>query len=321
MDNIDDLMADAIQLIGKSDNILIASHVQPDGDSIGSALALAIALTKIKDGIRVLKVDDIPADYKFLPGIELIGEWQNGELDLFIALDCADIDRLGPGKALALRARHLINIDHHITNDNFGDINIIAESAATGELVYDLIKRMEIGFDTDIATCLYTAISTDTGRFMYSNTSHKTHLIASELLKMGIDINSINTNLYQNRSIERTNLFLDSLSGLEMFADGEVAVTAITQDMLDINNAKLEDTEGIISFIRGIDTVEVACLLKEIARGETKVSMRSKMRIDVSRICNKFGGGGHLRAAGCTIYDDIDHAKKLILDEIKTIFR
>lgn len=319
---IDFLMDDAIRLIKESDNILIASHVQPDGDSIGSILALGMAIEKLKGKVRILKVDDIPSDYQFLPNIELIKEFDDENIDLFIALDCGDMERLGSGKKLALKAKQIVNIDHHITNDNFGDLNIVSpSSAATGELVYKIIKKMDVQIDKNIATCLYTAISTDTGSFMYSNTTYKTHLIVAELLKIGININDININLYQSRSMERTKLFLDSLDTLEILLDDKVAIVTTTQDMLESNDAKLEDTEGIISFVRDIDTVEVACLLKEINESEVKVSIRSKKAIDVSKICNKFNGGGHIRAAGCTIYGSIKEAKKLILKEIEMAFR
>lgn len=319
---IDFLMDDAIRLIKESDNILIASHVQPDGDSIGSILALGMAIEKLKGKVRILKVDDIPSDYQFLPNIELIKEFDDENIDLFIALDCGDMERLGSGKKLALKAKQIVNIDHHITNDNFGDLNIVSpSSAATGELVYKIIKKMDVQIDKNIATCLYTAISTDTGSFMYSNTTYKTHLIVAELLKIGININDININLYQSRSMERTKLFLDSLDTLEILLDDKVAIVTTTQDMLESNDAKLEDTEGIISFVRDIDTVEVACLLKEIDESEVKVSIRSKKAIDVSKICNKFNGGGHIRAAGCTIYGSIKEAKKLILKEIEMAFR
>ena len=180
---------------------------------------------------------------------------------------------------------------------------------------------MGVEIDKDIATCLYTAISTDTGSFMYSNTSYKTHLIVADLLKIGIDNNHINVNLYQSRSMERTKLFIDSLNRLEFFLDGKIGVITVTQNMLKDNNAKLEDTEGIVSFIRDINSVEVACLLKEIDKSEIKASVRSKKEIDVSKICNKFDGGGHVRAAGCTIYSEIGTAKELILEEIKMAFR
>lgn len=319
---IDFLMDDAIKLIKNSNNILIASHIHPDGDSIGSILALGMALKKFKGKVNILKVDDIPSDYKFLPNIELIKEYDEEEIDIFIALDCGDMERLGLGKDLALKAKKIINIDHHITNNNFGDLNIVSHSAAaTGELIYDIIKKMDVKIDINIAECLYTAISTDTGSFMYSNTTYKTHLIIAELLKFGININDININLYQSKSMEKTKLFLDSLNTLELFLNDKVAFVTVTQDMLNSNNAKMEDTEGIISFIRDIDTVDVACFLKQINKSEVKISIRSKKQIDVSKICNKFNGGGHMKAAGCTIYDNVEEAKILILKEIEKAFR
>lgn len=321
--SLETLMEEVIKLIQESNNIYIASHVQPDGDNIGSILALGMAIKKLKGKVNILKVDDIPSDYYFLPNLELIKEHDADQpIDLFIALDSSDIDRLGLGKQFALRANKIINIDHHVTNDNFGHINIVSTSSgATGEIIYKIIKKMGVEIDKDIATCLYTAISTDTGSFMYSSTSHITHLIVADLLKVGIDNNYINVNLYQSRSIERTRLFINSLNKLECFLDGKIGIIAVTQEMLRDNNTKLEDTEGIVSFIRDIDSIEVACLLKEIDNNEIKISLRSKKEIDVSKVCNKFNGGGHVRAAGCTIYGKIDDAKQLILEEIKIAFR
>ena len=313
----------AIDIIKESKKIYIGSHVQPDGDNIGSLLALGKALNKINKDVKILKVDHIPSDYEFLPGIELIKEYEiERELDLFVALDCSDMERLGMGKQFAENANCIINIDHHITNTNFGDINIISpSSAATGELVYELINEMKVEIDKDIATCLYTAISTDTGSFIYSNTTYKTHLIVAKLLQTGIDANNININLYQRKSLERTKLLIDTLKDMEMYLDGKVGIVTVTRELLVSNNAKLEDTEGIISFVRDIDSIEVACLLKEIDKNEIKISMRSKENVDVSKICSKLNGGGHKRAAGCTLYNGIDNAKKTILEEIKMAFR
>ncbi|MCF6464692.1 DHH family phosphoesterase [Clostridium sp. Cult2] len=320
---IEILMVEAVKLIKKYNNIYIVSHVQPDGDNIGSTLALAMAIKKLKGNVKVIKVDNIPSDYEFLPGIDMIKDYSLDEsIELLISLDSSDLDRLGLGKEFALKAKKVINIDHHITNNNFGDINIVSpSSAATGEIIYELIKKMEVDFNKDIATCLYTAISTDTGGFIYSNTTYKTHLIIAELLKLGIDADNININLYQNRSMARTRLFIDSLKKMETFLGGKVGLVVITQEMLKINESTMEDTEGIISFIREIDSIEVACLLKEIDENEVKVSLRSKKQIDVSKICNKFNGGGHVRAAGCTIYEKIYNAKEMILEEIFSNFR
>ena len=316
-------MDQAVELINKSENIYICSHVQPDGDNIGSALALYMAINKKKERVNVIKVDDVPSDYQFLPDIQAFKEHDtNSPVDLFISLDSSDVERLGQGNEFLKKAKKVINIDHHVTNDNFGDVNIVLPSAsATGEIVYKFIKHMNIHIDKDMATCLYTAISTDTGRFMYSNTTYETHIIASELLKTGIDLNSINIYLYQNRSVERTRLFLDALYNMELYLDGKVGMAIVTQQMMDKYNAKLEDTEGIVSFIRDTGPIEVACLLKEISEEEIKVSFRSKKYVDVSKIAIEFGGGGHIRAAGCTIYDTIDNAKNIVLDEILKSFR
>ena len=317
------LIEKAIKLIQKSEKIYICSHVQPDGDNIGSTLALGMAIKKMNKDIKLLKVDDIPSDYKFLPNIDLIKEYDiEDDIDLFIALDSSDMERLGVGRNFAKNAKNIINIDHHITNNNFGDINIISpSSSATGELIYEFIRQMEVGIDKNIATCLYTAISTDTGSFIYSNTTHMTHLIVAELLKIGIDINYINVNLYQKRSMERTRLFINVLNDMEIYLDGKIGIVTVTQDILKFNNAKMEDTEGIISFVRDINSVEVACLLKEVDKNEIKVSLRSKEKIDVSKISSKFNGGGHIRAAGCTLFTEIDNAKELILKEIEMAFR
>ena len=315
---------EAIKLIEKSEhNIYICSHIQPDGDNIGSTLALGMAIKKMSKNVKLLKVDDIPSDYKFLPNVDLIKKYEMEEnIDLFIALDSSDMERLGVGKEFAKNANNIINIDHHITNTKFGDINIVSSSsAATGELVYEFIKQMGVDIDKNIATCLYTAISTDTGSFIYSNTTYMTHLIIAELLKTGIDINNININLYQKRSMERTRLFINVLNDIEIFLNGKIGIVTVTQDMLKSSNAKLEDTEGIISFVRDIDSVEVACLLKEVNKNEIKVSLRSKEKIDVSKISSKFNGGGHIRAAGCTLFTEMDNAKELILKEIEMAFR
>ena len=320
---LDALMDRAVEFINEYDNIFICSHVQPDGDNIGSTLALYMAIKKKKENVKVVKTDEIPSDYLFLPNIQVFKEYSLDEqVDLFISLDSSDVERLGPGKELLKKAKKIINIDHHVTNNGFGDINIVLPStSATGEIVYKFIKHMNAEIDKDIATCLYTAISTDTGRFMYSNTTYETHLIASELLKTGIDINNINIHLYQNRSMERTKLFLEAINNMDFHLDGKIGIAVVTQDMLSRNNAKLEDSEGIVSFIRDTSTIEVACLLKEISEKEIKVSLRSKQHVDVSKIALNFGGGGHIRAAGCTIYDTIDNAKKVVLDEILKCFR
>ncbi|MGJ0846751.1 DHH family phosphoesterase [Tissierella praeacuta] len=322
MNNIESLFDITIEKIKENERIYIVSHVQPDGDNIGSILALWMAIKKIKDKVFILKTDDIPSDFLFLPNVNEIKEFNDeGKIDMFIALDTSDENRLGKNKELLNKAKTIINIDHHISNTNFGHINIVdSNAAATGELVYNLIKKMNIPMDKDIASCIYTAISSDTGSFMYDNTSAETHRIIAELIDIGIDKSNININLYQNKSLERTMLFIKSLETLRLYFNNNVALIKVTQDMLNKANAKMEDTEGIVSFIREIAPVEVGIILKEFKENEIKVSMRSKRFIDVSAICASFNGGGHIRAAGCTINSPMDIAEKLILDELKKVF-
>lgn len=322
INNIENLFDLAIEQINESKNIYIVSHVQPDGDNIGSMLALWMALRNIKEKVFILKSDNIPSDFLFLPNVGMIRDYNHDEeIDLLITLDASDEGRLGQNKTLLSKAKVVINIDHHISNNNFGRINIIDSNAsATGELVYKLISKMNITIDKDIASCIYTAISSDTGSFMYDNTSAETHKIAAELLKVGIDKSSININLYQNRSMERTILFIKALETLNLYFENKVAIVKVTQDMVEKSNAKMEDTEGIVSFIREIAPVEIAIILKEFKEEEIKVSMRSKRFIDVSQICASFGGGGHIRAAGCTINYPMPVAEELILNQLEKVF-
>lgn len=312
-------MDEAIDIINKSNKIFIASHINPDGDNIGSSLSLALALKKINKEVFVLSSDSIPDDFKFLPGIDLIQNYNEdmGDIDLFIALDSGDINRLGKNKDLINSTNMVINIDHHISNTDFGHINIVdPKASATGELIYYFIKRLGIQIDKDIATNIYTAINTDTGKFSYDSVSSDTHKIVAELLDAGADIKEVNMNIYENSSIERTNLFIKALVSMTTYSNNKIAIAKISQEMLSETNTTLDDTEGIVSFIRGIGSVEVSCILKEINENEVKVSLRSKEYVDVSSICQVFNGGGHIRAAGCTINSDLQSAESLIVEEI-----
>lgn len=319
-----DIMENAIRMIKKSNSIYVASHINPDGDNVGSTLALVMALKKMNKDVTPLLTGEIPSDYKFLPKIDLYEDY-SGDLhpiDLFIAVDSADVDRLGINKPLLDVSKNILNIDHHISNTNFGMINLVDDKAsATGELIYHLIKAMGIEIDIDIATCLYTAISTDTGSFIYDNVTDQTHEIIADLIRVGIDKSDINIQLYGSRSMEKTKLFIKSLSTLKLFNDNKIAIVQVSQKMLEDTGTTLDDTEGIISFVREIESVEVACILKESEELKTKISMRSKKYINVSDIAANFNGGGHIRAAGGTIYANIKEAEPIVVNKIKEYFR
>jgi len=309
----------AIEQMLNSKNIYIVSHVQPDGDNLGSILSLGQALKSKNLDVFMLKSDEIPNDFMFLPGIEYMMDYDGlGYVDVLIVLDSGDENRIGKNKEILGKANLVINIDHHISNTYFGDINIVDKDASsTGELVFEIIKSMGIEISKEIGTCLYTAISSDTGSFMYDNTSARTHEIAAELLKSNIDKSYININLYQNRSLERTKLFITALNSLELYYNDKVAIVAITQELLEKSNATMEDTEGIVSFLREISPVEVAIILKEFHGENIKVSMRSKKYVDVAKISSYFSGGGHVRAAGFTVNSTVGKIKASLLEQLK----
>ncbi|HLR21415.1 MAG TPA: bifunctional oligoribonuclease/PAP phosphatase NrnA [Tissierellaceae bacterium] len=317
-------MEKAIKLIECKENIFIVSHVNPDGDNIGSMLALASALKKVDKKATVLKADFTPNDFKFLTGYDDIIEYTEdlGAIDLLIAVDSSDEDRLGKNKVLVDMSESIINIDHHISNTMFGDVNIVdPKAAATGELIYDLIKRLGIEMDPEIGESIYTAISTDTGKFSYESVTSRTHKIIAELIDSGTDTYNINVKIHENISMQKINLFLETLKTLKTYEDNKIATVCITQDMLNRTNTTIEDSEGIISFIRKLDTVEVACLLKEMDEEDIKISLRSKNYVDVSSICEFFNGGGHTRAAGCSVNSKIDEARDMIVEKIIEFIR
>lgn len=304
----------------ETEEIYLTAHINPDGDSIGSILALANLLkNEMNKQVNILIESDISSSFKFLPEIDNIKNNSRDidNIDLLITLDCGNKDRLALDKNLIDSAKHIVNIDHHITNDLFGDINFVdASASATGEVIYEIIKRLGYSISKDIATCLYVSISTDTGSFKYTNTTSKTHLIASKLLEKDIDLETINIELYQNRSLEKTKLLMEAVKNLTLIKEDTVGVVAIDEGILKENNASIQDTDIIVDFIRNIDVVNLACLIRPIDENTSKASLRSKKDIDVSKIALTFGGGGHAKAAGCTINTNVKEAKDIIINEI-----
>lgn len=305
--------------INKNLSIAVVSHKNPDGDSLGSLLAMGISLDKLSKNIIFVKPDTIPEDYLFLPGLEKMLELDaiDINIELLIVLDSSDPDRLGLNKSLLKTSNKIINIDHHISNTKFGDLNIVMpKSSSTGEIVFNLLSKAKFPIDTEIATCIYTAISTDTGRFSYESVTKNTHIIISKLYNYGINGYEINKNLYQRRSLSRTKLFVLAVSNLKFYKDGKIAIVKVTKDMYLKTNAKSDETEGIVEFLRDTEGVEVACLLKELKNNDIKLSIRTKEYVDANRICSFFGGGGHIRASGASSNLTLEETEKVLLNEI-----
>ncbi len=319
MNNIDSI----IEFIKRSDNFIVTSHVSPDGDNLGSTLGMYNLLTKLgKKVIHVLD-DNAPRNLTFLVENQKILKSEEVEISEYnlIALDCGDKFRICLSKELVENCNKLVCIDHHASNDNYGDYNYIdINASSTSELVYNLIKRYEelenINIiDENVATALYTGLVTDTGNFAYPNTNPSSFLMAKDLVDRGAKRNMIIQKVFQSNPYNFYKLLGEALDDLQI-VDNKIASIAVTKDMLKRNVITFNDIDAITSYTRDIAGVEVGILLKEKAQGEVKVSFRSKEYVDVSEIAKCFGGGGHIRAAGCTIYDSVENARKKVLEAV-----
>lgn len=304
------------EMIEKATSILILTHENPDGDAIGSSLGFMHGLKKLEKNVDVF-IPEINDMYSFLPGYEEIKKElaQENEYDLCIALDCSDLERLGLGKQWFEKIENTIVIDHHITNQNFGDANYVnAIASSTCQNIMVILAFLDVSISKEMATCIYSGMLTDTGGFRY-NVQSETFEMAGTLLETGIDIALIYKKLFDATTEARTRLLAVALNRLELLEGGKIAFTYITSnDMLELGNQD-GDHEGIVNYGRNIDGVEVSIFFRE-KDGSYKVSLRSNEYVDVSRISAKHAGGGHLRAAGFELSMPLEQAKELVVKEI-----
>ena len=312
---------DTEDIIKNSKKILIISHVNPDGDALGSTCALYKAIyNRFKKKADMCALTYLSPVYNFLPNLTLAKHSYDTSLvyDLVITVDVADIDRICDMKILFDKAKTTINIDHHKTNNNFGDYNyVVPEASSTGEVLYNLFKNSGWEIDKETAICLYTAILTDTGGFRFDNTTENVLLAAADLVKSGAKPSDIFAYCYEFKSKSYV-MFQNYCISKAVFTGNEkIAYTTVYKKDLEKFKAKEDFTEGLAEQLRAIDTTDLAFVVKEIEPNKIcKISMRSK-KYDVAKICSAFGGGGHARAAGCTIKSSVDSAVEKILDEIK----
>ncbi len=308
-------MEKVVETIKERDNFVLGAHVGPDGDSLGGLIAMGSFLKQMNKEYCLSASDVrhvIPPQYKFLPGIENIKESSECfEPEVFISLECPTLDRLGVNNKLAEKAEVLLNIDHHGDNANFGDINWVeAKKSSICEMIYDMSKFLPVKLDKDIALNLYVGILTDTGRFQYSNVRPDTFEAAKELLKLDLDTNAIFRDIYENRSFHSTVLLGEVIAKAVFNKKKRFAYSSITNEDFLLNNIGVGETEHFIDFLRAIKGVEIAAIFKEVSPKETKISLRSTNGYDVSKIAEKFGGGGHAAASGYTSHkplkDSID---------------
>lgn len=300
-------------LLLAQDKLVLCPHVSPDGDALGSTLALKMAMEKAGKKVTVMVDDDVPKAFGFLPQIDCFVKPAGGEVveaDLLVVLDASSLDRIGK-VAQTVKAKAVANIDHHISNTQFADyLYLNTEAAATAEILCNLVEKLGITPDKDLATCLYTGIYTDCGSFRYANTTPCTMRAAAKLLEYGARPNEISDALGTNTraNIEMLGKVLQTLA---FYNDGKISTLEINNDLYD----KDVNTDNFISFARYIEGVDVAVLFKAVEPAVTRVSMRSQ-DTDVAAIALSFGGGGHVRAAGCTVELPLEQAKVKVLEAI-----
>jgi len=305
--------------IKKHKSFLVTSHVSPEGDSLGSQLAMANLLSQMGKDFVIVDSDPIPARYRFLPNVSLIKSTRKkiGKKDAAIVLDCPNLTRVGKVEKMVRKCRHIINIDHHVSNSMYGNINWVEKDASSvGEMMYKLFKATDCDISKKTALYLYIAILTDTGSFNYGNTSSATHEIVGELLGYGLEPFNISQNIYENKTLGEIRLLGKVLSSLKVTPNGKIAYITVTKSLLEKTGSKPSSCENFVNFARSVRDVDVAIFFREDIKKKNTfhASFRSTNRADVNAIASYFGGGGHKNASGCVLKGSyVDIKKKVLL--------
>ncbi len=306
----------------KGRKILVTSHRDPDGDCIGSTVAMTLALEQMGFDAEALNLDEIPYRYTFCDPYRLIYSMNSipdREHEVAVVLDSSDLHRLGYEMEREFpKVKHIINIDHHKSNEKFGDLNLVDETAAAVcEILYGILKQWDIDWNDQIANALYTGITTDTGSFKYESTSSETLRIAADLIDYGADINIIRTSIWENEPYNRIHALSNVLDNIKLSEDGRISWIKISLEEIERHQLNNGDLESFVDYPRTITGVEVALFIKEMEKGQLKVSVRTKSCIDATKIASVFGGGGHKRAAGFKIKGTLDQEEERILKVVQ----
>lgn len=303
-------------ILSNGQNFIIAGHVNPDGDAVASCLAMALAV-KMLGGNPIVLLEEYSKRYNNLSGREFIfdGDWGSAGGDVFIALDCGSKQRLGAAEAVFDRTSVTVNIDHHVSNDNFAMYNYVSlKASSTCEVVYELINN-SVPIDREIAAALFTGIVFDTGGFRHNSTTPYTFEIAAKLVQFGINFSEIQRKVIHSHSYEEAKIFATALNSLEIVKDTKIAVCSLTLKDMAEAGAKYSDLESIVEYVLNIDNVEVALLFTERGDNTIKASMRST-GLNLIPVAGKFGGGGHKNAAGASLDGDLEKATEMVINEI-----
>ena len=312
--------AEIAAVLRERQRFVVVSHVRPDGDALGCTLALGLSLRAMGKDVTLWNEDGMLDKLDFLPGAELVSRPtpHAQDFDALVALDTATHPRLGTPLRSIGKTDLTINIDHHISNPRYGDLaHIDATSPATGQILYELLSGQDMPLDRDIATNLFTAISTDTGSFQYPQTTARTYEIAAALVRLGVSVGGLSRTLYESYPLRRLELLRALLNTMKLTSERRTASFALSMHTARTLGALPEDNEGLIDNLRGIDTVLVAVFFEELPGGLVRVSMRSKTPLlDVSAICGRYGGGGHQLAAGARIRGELGEVETRVLAHV-----
>jgi len=295
----------AASLVDGARQVALACHVNPDGDALGSMLGLFHVLRAAGRNVLASFPDPfvVAPHYRELPGLDLLTKPDDfpAEPDVMITFDCGSLGRLGSLQGPAKRARELVVIDHHVSNDRYGTVNVIEpDAAASGWVVHRLVDTLGLPLDRDAAVCLYAAIVCDTGRFQYDTTTPEVFDLARRLTEFDVPVARLSRSLFEEHRFAYLQLLADALANAELVRDQQFVWTAVTQEMLERHAVTIEEVEGLIDILRRTAEAEVTCVLKEEVDGQVRVSLRSLGAVDVRRIAEAYGGGGHRYAAGFT---------------------
>jgi phosphoesterase RecJ-like protein len=313
-------MGAAVQALLDAREVVLACHVNPDGDTLGSMLALAFACDHLNKPVTLLSNDGVPDLYGFLPGVRRIRQTTDRrDFDLAVVLDAGDLTRVGANvRPIVEAAPTLVDIDHHVTAGQFGQVRLLdSTAAATGEIIYDLLVALGVPFTLPIAECLLCALLTDTGSFRFMNVTPRTMAIAGALIERGASPNTIAECVFENKPFAAQKLLGRALDAMRRSDDGRVVWAHLSrQDFLDLH-ATDAMTEGVVSQVRAVQGAEVAVFFREMESGKLRVSLRSRDPIDVSLIAAQFGGGGHRLASGCSLDGPLEQGEAALIGAVR----
>ncbi len=309
-----------VEEIRLGNSFLLTTHEGPDGDAVGSSLALASLLRKMDKDVTVHFRDPVPDLYAFLPGAEtVVPHIPDRDYDVAVVLDIGELSRAGEEFCGFRRIGKIINLDHHLSCDTFGTHNLIdTTAAATGVLVHRIASHAGYSVDPETALCIYVSIITDTGSFRYSNANREAFSIAGEMIECGVNAWDVAEQLYENQPRKRLELLARCLPTLEVIGGGKAASVTVTLEMYASTGANAELTDGFVNYPRSIRGVEVAIFFRQLDEHKVKVGFRSKGKVNVAQFSAAMGGGGHHNAAGCTVEGSIEEAKARIYDLLES---